>query len=101
MSTGIFLEYSELLVEISNYDNARNALRALSILPNVLPIEPTYRWRLVASDPDDDKFVDCAVAGNADYLITDDKHYNRLKEVEFPMLQVISGERFLEVLAKA
>ncbi len=101
VSTEIYLEYSELLLERSNALNAKRTLRALLVLPNVMLTEPSYRWRLVVADPDDDKFVDCAVAGNADYLITDDKHYERLKNIEFPMLTVLTGDQFLKVLAKA
>ena len=43
-----------------------------------------YNWRLITIDPDDNKFIDCAVAANADYLVTNDKHFNVLKEIDFP-----------------
>ena len=49
---------------------------------------------------DDDKFVDCAVAGNADYLVTDDRHYRRFKDVEFPKLRVVTARQFLDILAE-
>jgi uncharacterized protein len=39
--------------------------------------EPSYKWQLVEKDPDDNKFVDCAVGVNADYLVSDDKHIRK------------------------
>jgi len=50
------------------------------------------------SDKDDNKFVDCAVAGNADYLVSNDKHFNCLKEVEFPKLNVVTIDAFVQLL---
>ncbi|ACT94418.1 PIN domain-containing protein [Dyadobacter fermentans] len=45
-------------------------LSQLLFLSNVHAIEPFYHWQLIAQDPDDDKFVDCAVACGADFLVT-------------------------------
>jgi predicted nucleic acid-binding protein len=50
------------------------------------------------ADPDDDKFVDCAVSANADFLVTNDRHYGILKNIPFPHLKVIRIEEFLEIL---
>ncbi len=47
---------------------------------------------------DRNKFVDCAFAGNAHYIVSNDKHFNALKEVEFPKLSIITGEDFAELL---
>jgi len=42
-----------------------------------------------AADPDDNKFVDCAVAGNAKYIVTEDSHYDVLKGLDFPKVDII------------
>ena len=99
ISSEIFLEYREILSTRGNPDVVVKVLRAIRSTPNVLSVDPTYNWRLIQADPDDDKFVDAAVAGNADYLVTDDKHFNRLKHIEFPKLKVVRGDDFLDVLA--
>ena len=49
--------------------------------PHVMRIEVTTKWLLIVQDPDDDKFVDCAVAGQADYIVTNDGHFNILKTI--------------------
>ncbi len=61
-------------------------------------ISPTYRFTLIVDDPDDDKFVDCAVAGNADFIVSHDKHYNVLKNIPFPKVNVIKIPEFKEIL---
>ncbi len=49
-------------------------------------------------DPDDNKFVDCAVAGNAHALVTEDRHFQVLKEQEFPRVRTLSIEGFQGLL---
>ena len=46
---------------------------------NLRRIEPTFRWRLITADPDDDAFADCAIAAGAEWVITEDAHFNSLK----------------------
>ena len=49
---------------------------------------------LITTDVDDNKFADAAIAGNADYLVTEDKDFNELKSISFPKMQVISLKEF-------
>jgi predicted nucleic acid-binding protein len=48
---------------------------------------------------DDNKFSDCAFAGNVHYLVTNDKHFNVLSTIPFPLINVITLEKFAELLA--
>lgn len=61
-------------------------------------IEPFYYWKLIAQDPDDDKFCDCAVACGADFLVTNDKHYDILTDITFPPITTIKADAFLGLL---
>lgn len=47
---------------------------------------------------DDDKFVDCAFAANATYIVSNDKHYDVLKEIDFPKILVLKLQEFLGLL---
>jgi predicted nucleic acid-binding protein len=57
-----------------------------------------YHWifqglinrNLIQNDKDDDKFVDCAIASNADAIITHDKHFNILKTIPFPSINIMN-----------
>jgi predicted nucleic acid-binding protein len=44
-------------------------LETLTLKKNVTLITPYFNWSLINADTDDNKFVDCAIAGNADYII--------------------------------
>ncbi len=37
-------------------------------------VSPTKHVNLVKDDPDDNKYLDCALASNADYILSNDKH---------------------------
>ena len=51
---------------------------------------------IVKDDPKDNIFIETAVAGNADYLISQDNHLLKLKE--FKGIKIITPEEFLRVL---
>lgn len=59
-------------------------------------IEPHFRMELIKADPDDNKFVDCAFAAGADYLVTEDNHFNILKKTAFPKLNLVTLDEFME-----
>jgi putative PIN family toxin of toxin-antitoxin system len=42
--------------------------------------EPTETLRVVTADPDDNRILECAAAGRADYIVSGDKHLLRLKQ---------------------
>jgi len=42
--------------------------------------------------------VDCAIAGIADFIVTDDRHFKVLKKIPFPKVKVISADDFVEIL---
>jgi uncharacterized protein len=44
------------------------------------------------------KFVDCAIASNVDYIVTNDKHLQILKTVEFPEIRTLNIDEFKEIL---
>ncbi len=61
-----------------------------------LLVEPTENIAAISDDPDDNKFLDCAAAGGADYLVSGDTYLLRLQE--FRGVQVLSPATFLAML---
>jgi predicted nucleic acid-binding protein len=53
---------------------------------------------LIKVDVDDNKFVDCAIAANSNAIVTEDKHFNTLKDIPFPVVQVIGIASFKEII---
>src|SRR5665213_2904064 len=68
----ILLEYQEILQRKYSTTTANSFIAALQLLQTVHFTHIYYRWQLL-QDADDNKFADCAIAANADYLITNDR----------------------------
>jgi uncharacterized protein len=94
----IFLEYEEILSQKANAIIANNVLEAFLEAPNVIDATTYYSWNLITADPDDSKFIDAYINGNADYLVTHDAHFNVVRSLEFPRINVVSANEFIEAL---
>ena len=94
----ILAEYEEILTEKVGAQIASNVITAILDLPNTRMIQVFYHLHLITADPDDDKFVDCAFKANARYIVTQDHHYDVLKTIPFPYIDVIGIEDFIKVL---
>lgn len=100
-SNEILTEYEEILTEKVGKSVAENIVTALINLPNTRRVEIYYHFLLIKSDPDDDKFVDCAIKSNAKYIVTEDRHFDVLKNISFPKLDVIGIDEFLKDLCES
>jgi putative PIN family toxin of toxin-antitoxin system len=59
-------------------------------------VVPEEKIRYIEHDPKDDKFLEAAIAGNADVIISGDKHMLDLKK--FRSIPILSGREFLDFL---
>jgi uncharacterized protein len=75
-------------------------LEAISNSPFTNHILVFYHWPFIEQDPDDNKFVDCAVAANVDFIVTEDRHFDVLATIDFPKLTVINLANFKKLLAQ-
>jgi predicted nucleic acid-binding protein len=75
---------------------AENVANLLLKSENVELIQPYFHLGLITADPDDNKFVDCAFAANATYIVSNDSHFDVLQSVDFPILLVLKLKEFLE-----
>jgi predicted nucleic acid-binding protein len=64
------LKVVEKITDIFSKETAELIIGALSLLPNVKKAEIHYHLFLIDIDKDDNKFSDCAFAGNVHYLVT-------------------------------
>lgn len=94
ITTDILSEYEEIISDKYSATVARNVIRTLLLLPNVIQTNVYYNWNLIQNDRDDDKFVDCAIASNADAIITHDKHFNILENISFPPVKTMNISEF-------
>ncbi len=59
-------------------------------------VNPKERIEMIKQDMTDNKILEAAVEGNADYIITGDEHLLNLKE--FRKIRIVNAKEFLELL---
>jgi len=99
LSNDIIGEFSEVL----NYEEIKNKIidKGLEIKRTVEKIisfstiiEPSEKLDVITEDPDDNIILECAVEGNVDFIISQDKHLLNLKE--FRGIKIITPSDFLK-----
>lgn len=70
----------------------------LDFLSFNLLVKPTQSIRVISEDPEDDKFIECAISCNADYIISGDRHLINLKEYEG--IKIVNSVEFLSIIKK-
>ena len=98
VSNEILNEYYEILERVSNSVVAHNVVNAIIRSPYTRKLDPHFRFGLIEQDPDDNKFVDCAIIANADYIVSEDTHFRVLEDIPFPRVSVIRLDDFIEDL---
>ena len=87
---------------LTRHYSASTANRVLEILvaaPNILHQEAYYKWQLITDDHDDNKFVDVAIAAGAACLVTNDRHFQLLLQLEFPRVPLVTLQAFLAAMS--
>ncbi len=97
VTTEILLEYEEKITEFYSQSTATVLLDALTTSSYVHKKKVFFRFNIIA-DLDDNKFVDCAFAANAHFLVSDDKVFRVLKSLDFPKIEILTLEEFMETL---
>ena len=98
VTTEILSKYAEIIEQKSSTKFAELALSVITNNPYTLFVTPYYHFKLIAADPDDDKFVDCAVASNAKFVVNEDKHYDVLQDIDFPRVDVIKLDEIIQII---
>lgn len=98
ISNEILSEYDEVLRRFFGPDFADTVVEAIVRNPHVVFLDPHYHFNLITADPDDNKFVDCAIQGNARYIVTNDHHYDVLRDIQFPRVAVVTLLQFVQTL---
>ena len=98
VSNEIINEYEEIIAQKTNSLFATEFIRAILLRPNTILVNPQFRFNLITDDPDDNKFVDCAIIANAEYIVSNDRHFNVLKMIDFPRVNIIRLEEFVKEL---
>lgn len=101
VTTEILDEYVEVLERKAGAELADIVLEIITNSPNTILTTPVYRFKVIEADPDDNKFVDCAVAAKALCIVSDDKHFQHLSKHEFPYVEILKLEEAVAMLFNA
>lgn len=97
VSNEILEEYAEILNRLAGKKTADLVLNTIIECKNVVFLTPYYHFNLISADPDDNKFVDCAIQANARYIVANDHHYDVLRQIEFPKVGIIKLMDFAQM----
>ena len=100
-TTSILFEYEEKITEKTSEYVANNVISLIKEAVNSVFVNVYYEWNAIIIDPDDNKFFDAAITGNADYLVPNDTHFNVAKPITFPYVNIITADEFLDILTSA
>ena len=100
ISNEILCEYEEIIARKTSSAFSEMIIQIILNSENVVFVNPYFRFGLITADVDDNKFVDCAIIANADYIVSQDAHFNVLKTIDFPKVNVIRIEEFAKELEK-
>ena len=95
----ILNEYQEILSRYYSGSLSKYVIDAILNAPNATQVTVYYKWQLITVDIDGNKFVDCAVCSNAACIVTNDRHFNVLKNIEFPKINVVDIDTFKSVIS--
>ena len=97
VTTEILAEYTEVLAAKTSLWFAETVVDTIVNNENTIRVAPTYFFELIKADPDDNKFVDCAICGNAEYIVSNDAHFRILNQIDFPRIKVLRIEDYLSI----
>ena len=96
----ILFEYQEKVIDCFHNEQLANLLiDTLLNCEHVKRVETYFRYNYIQADKDDNKFVDCAFASQADFIVTDDAHFEELAKSSFPAFCVIGLDSFAEMMS--
>lgn len=85
----------EIYLILRNIKAKENFLKKIEkLLQKAIMVENPPKVKVVSEDPDDDKFIACALEENADYIITSDTHLLKLKR--FKDIKICKPSQFLK-----
>jgi putative PIN family toxin of toxin-antitoxin system len=98
ISPAIIREVAEVLREDLIWPEPEIVAQLKLIVRVAKIIEPKLTLEEIKADPDDDRILECAIAGHADLIVSGDRHLTRLKT--FQSIGIVRPVDFLRTLGR-
>ncbi|GAV24199.1 nucleotide-binding protein [Carboxydothermus islandicus] len=100
VSKEIVGEYSRVLVRdkfkiLGSVDKRLKIIQKFVELPWVYFVYPLEKIEIIDNDPADNRVLECAEAGEADFIVTGDQHLLELKA--YKNIKIVTPEEFIEI----
>jgi putative PIN family toxin of toxin-antitoxin system len=95
ISSDIIEEYIEVLVRLG-LTGERELVELLELFKRsdcIRYVTPTEKLDVLKADPDDNKFLECAIAAEAPFIISGDKHLKGLRK--FRNVEILTPGEFI------
>lgn len=96
ISLEILKEIERVLQEKFKFPSYDTGAYLEVIALNAQVVEPDLRLAVVKSDSADNRIVECAVAGKAEYIVTGDRHLLELER--YKGIKILTPNKFLRLL---
>ena len=96
ISADILFEIIRLLRQVFGYPDEQLYDWYWLLITGSTFVTPRLAPNIVKEDPDDNKFIACAIEGQADYIVSEDKDLQRLGQ--YGQIHVVSKQGFLKIL---
>ena len=104
VSTEILFEYQEVTTRLSGAERWRDMAALQDLLAqlhgNIRHVESKFHFNVISIDPDDNKFCDCAIAAEANFVVAEDNHFDVLKSAGYKP-KPIKPEEFIRQYLQA
>jgi putative PIN family toxin of toxin-antitoxin system len=100
MSSAVLKEYAKALA-YPKFKLTKTEIRGIveqELLPYVYPVKVKRSLHIITEDPSDNKFLELAATGKADYILSGDKHLLDLKN--FHGIKIITPSEFFAFFKK-
>lgn len=92
----IMLEYEEIVSDLAGEMHWHRLLLFMQAVSrrhrNLRFVDTYFEFHVIGTDRDDNAFTDCAISANADFVITEDKHFAPLANAGYKPQPVTPGE---------
>ena len=95
ISDPILKETSGVLERKFNYSHEITTLISSELMENSIVVKPTEIINEIRDDPSDNKFLEAVISGNADYIVSGNKHV--LELMKYKNIPIVTPAEFLEI----
>ena len=98
VSHAILAEYEDVIWR-PKFDHLSEESRhmAISVIRKVaIIVNPSFHISAIASDPDDNRFLECAISAKADFLITGNTRHFPMGE--YHGVRIVTARTFLDIV---